>query len=89
MGEVFILVLTAEINRATELLGPENAARSALLFAGLQEAESQFDIEESISGFYYVTPLNPGRPITWSAKKPSPLCRSGDASCPVIVAPQS
>ena len=52
MGDVLLAVLTADINRT---LG----TKAAFVWGAYQEALAQFGVEQSISGWFYTTDLDP------------------------------
>lgn len=81
MGDVLLGILTADINRTLN-------TKAAFIWGAYQEALAQFGIEESGSGFYYNTLLDPRGPINWTSTIPEPLCPSGQP-CPSITKQQS
>ena len=81
MGDVLLAVLTADINRT---LG----TKAAFVWGAYQEALAQFGVEQSISGWFYTTDLDPRGPINWTTTLSGPMCPSGEA-CPSVTKEQS
>ena len=81
MGDVLLGLLTADIDRT---LG----TKAAFVWGAYQEALAQFGVEQSSSGWFYTTDLDPRGPINWTSTLTAPMCRSGQA-CPSITKAQS
>ena len=73
MGDVLLGALTADFHR----LGN---TQTAFLFGAYQEAGAQFGVENSVSGWFYDTSLDPRGPIGWTSEPPYPLCEHGETS---------
>ena len=74
MGDVLLGILTADINRT---LG----TKAAFIWGAYQEALAQFGVEQSSSGWFYITRLDPRGPITWTSTLTGSACLNGEG-CP-------
>ena len=81
MGDVLLGILTADINRT---LG----TKAAFIWGAYQEALAQFGVEQSSSGWFYITRLDPRGPINWTSTLTGSACLSAE-ECPSVTKAQS